>query len=145
MRVRASRVINAKGETVFQTVADIRNLSHALPQIKSYELLTDGALGVGTRFREVREMRGREMMTQLEITEFAPNEFVRMIADNPDTVWDSTFAIVQMRESSQLTIVMHARSKTMKAKLRNALIKWMIKWAIEKDLDSIKSYCESTG
>ena len=143
MRIRASRVIVADSETVFQTIADIREFSKAIPQIKDYERLTDGPIGVGTRFCETREMRGRELKTELEITEFVPHEFVRMVADNSDTVWDTTFSIQSMPNASQLTILMHANSKRFAAKLRNACFKWMIKWGVERDIDFVKSHCEA--
>lgn len=39
--------------------------------------LTDSEKGVGTKFRETRMMGKREAGTELEVTEYVPNERVR--------------------------------------------------------------------
>lgn len=77
----AVRHIDAPIERVFSTVAHIENFAKAVPQIVATEFLTDVTSGVGTRFRETRLMHGRETTTVLEVTEYAENERVRIVAD----------------------------------------------------------------
>ena len=62
-RTTVSRTIDAPIERVFNAVADITEFSKALPHIVNVEFLTDSRLGVGTRFRETRLMRGKEAIT----------------------------------------------------------------------------------
>lgn len=87
------RTINAPLDLVFQTVADIRNFSKAVPHIVNAEFLSDVESGVGTRFRETRLMRGKEATTELEVTEYSENEHIRIVADAGGTIWDSLFTV----------------------------------------------------
>ena len=83
-RIIVTRTIDAPIDLVFQTVADERRLSQALPHIVKVEFLSDVRAGVGTRFRETRLMNGKEATTELEVTEFVENEHVRLVAT---TAW----------------------------------------------------------
>jgi uncharacterized protein YndB with AHSA1/START domain len=53
-----TRTIRAPVDLVFQTVADIRRFSQALPHVVKVEFLSDARTGVGTRFRETRLING---------------------------------------------------------------------------------------
>ena len=79
-RITVTRTIDAPIDLVFQTVADERRLSQALPHIVKVEFLSDVKAGVGTRFRETRLMNGKEATTELEVTEFVENERVRLVS-----------------------------------------------------------------
>ena len=67
----ATRTINALIDLVFKTVSDINNFSKSVPDIVKVEFLSDVKLGVGTRFRETRLMKGKEATTELEVTELS--------------------------------------------------------------------------
>lgn len=88
-RITSTRFINAPLDLVFKTVADIQNFSKAIPNIVDVEFLSDQKSGVGTCFRETREMNGREASTELEVTEYKENDHIRRVADSHGTVWDS--------------------------------------------------------
>jgi hypothetical protein len=80
-RVVVRRAVVAPVETVFRTVADITHFSRAIPHIVNVEFLSAVRSGVGTRFRETRRTNGREMSTELEVTEYAANDRVRIVSD----------------------------------------------------------------
>jgi uncharacterized protein YndB with AHSA1/START domain len=77
----ATRSIAAPVARVFETVAHIDRFQEAIPHITNVEFLTETHSGVGTRFRETRLMRGREASTELEVTEYVPDERVRLVSD----------------------------------------------------------------
>ena len=141
-RISLTRTIKAPLDVVFQTVADIRQYSEAVPHIVKVEFLTETKTGAGTRFRETRLMKGKEATTELEVTEYVANERVRMVADSHGTVWDSVFAVTSEEGQTVLSLTMDARAYQLLPRLMNPLIKGMITKAVGTDLDLVKAYCE---
>ncbi len=141
-RIEVTRNIEAPIEDVFGAVADIRQFSQALPHVVKYEFLSDAQSGVGTRFRETRDMNGKEVATELEVTEYVANDHVRMVADSNGTIWDTVFAVKRGDGYVSLTMTMDAKAYKLLPKLMNPLVKGMIKKAVERDLDLVKAFCE---
>lgn len=141
-RTTIVRTIEAPVDIVFDTVADIRKFSEAIPHIVEVEFLTEQQVGVGTRFRETRLMRGKKAATELEVTEYVANDRVRIVADSHGTIWDSLFTVTPVGEATQLTFVMDARAQKLLPKLLNPLMRGFIAKAIEGDMDAVKAYCE---
>ena len=139
---RATRTINAPPDRVFETISDIHNYSKAVPHIIKAEILSDAKSGLGTRFREVRLMDGTEATTELEVTEYAKNDRIRMVADSHGTVWDSLFTVKPVEGKTELTLTMEAKAHTLAAKLMTKVIGGMIQKNLEKDMDCVKTYCE---
>ncbi|MEM7050178.1 MAG: SRPBCC family protein [Acidobacteriota bacterium] len=136
------RSIAAAPATVFQAVAHIEQFSEAIPHITKVEMLSEVREGVGTRFRETRLMKGREATTELEVTEYEPDQRVRLVADSHGTVWDSLFTVKPEGAGSVLTLTMEARAYRLLSKLMNPLISGMIKKAVGEDMDAVKAFCE---
>ena len=143
-RTEVTRTIEAPIESVFETVAHIQNFKKVVPDIVNVEFLTDQETGVGTKFRETRMMGKREASTVLEVTEYVPNERVRMVADQGGTIWDSIFTTTPAGDGKvELRMTMDANAYKFAAKLINPMIKGFVQKAIEKDMDAVKAYCES--
>jgi len=66
--------INRPVEQVFAFLADAKNLHAWQSDLVENGQLTEGALRVGTRFREVRRTGPRQSEIQAEITVFEPNK-----------------------------------------------------------------------
>lgn len=144
-RITVTRTINAPIDAVFGAVADIREFSKALPHVVNYEFLSQRHSGVGTRFRETRLMNGKEATTELEVTEHVENDRVRIVADSHGTIWDTTFTVASEDNNTVLTMTMDAKAYKLLSKLMNPLFKGMIKKAVERDMDFVKSYCEQSA
>ena len=144
-RTTVVRTIRAPVERVFDSVAHIENFRQIVPQIVDVEFLTEKKRGVGTRFRETRLMGKRRASTELEVTEYVPNERIRLVSDQGGTVWDTTFSVKPAGEVTELKMVMDANAHKLLAKLVNPLIQGMIQKAIESDLDAVKAHCESAA
>ena len=144
-RATITRTIDAPIDIVFHTVADIENFSKAIPGIINVEFLSDAKSGVGTRFRETRLMRDKEASTELEVTEYAENDHVRLVADSHGTVWDTTFTVRSDNGQTELTMVMDANAYKLFPKVVNPLVMRMIRKAIEHDMDAVKKYCEHSS
>ena len=142
-RITVTRTVDAPIDLVFETGADERRFSQALPHIVKVEFLSDVKVGVGTRFRETRLMNGKETTTELEVAEFVENERVRLVAtDSQGTVWDTAFTVAAVRGRTDLTMTMVACAYTWLARIFVFLIRSMIKRAVERDMDLVKGFCE---
>jgi len=140
--ISTTRRINAPIERVFQTVADARNFTTAVPHIKNIEFLTEQQTGVGTRFRETRMMGSKEAQTELEVTEYAANDHVRMVSDSGGTIWDTVFRVNEIDGAVELSMQMDIRPHKLLAKLFIPLIRGTVVSGVEADLDCVKDYCE---
>ena len=69
-RTEGSIDIARPAEVVCDFVADMRNEPRYNPQMSRVELLTEGPIGVGSRFRAATEARGRPLEMNVELTEF---------------------------------------------------------------------------
>lgn len=141
-RFTATRSINAPIDLVFKTISDINNFSKSIPDVINVEFLSDVKSGVGTRFRETRLMKGKEAMTELEVTEFVENDHVRYVTDSHGTVWDTVMSVKAVDDKTDLTLIMDARPHKFMQTMVGPRIKGMISKALEKDMDSVQAYCE---
>ena len=141
--ITVTRTIDASIDVVFSTVSDIRQLSKALPHVIRFEFLSVVNSGVGARFRETRLMKGKEVTSELEITEYVENDRVRMVADSHGTVWHTLFTVTSEGGSTTLTTRMDSRSDKLCSRVMNPLIRGMIAKAVERDMDLVKAFCES--
>ena len=137
-----TRTVQATPQTIFGVVSDPLRMSEAVPCSQSVEFLSEQQSGVGTRFRETRDMNGKPQVNDLEITELVDDERVRMVTDSHGAVWDSTFLIRPEGDQSSLTITMDARPHKLMPKIMIPIFKGMIGKGLEKDLASISAFCE---
>ncbi len=145
-RTTVVRTIKAPIELVFETVAKIEMFSEAVPDVVEVVFLSESKSGVGTRYRETRTMGRRTASTDLEVIEYVPYKHARMVADQGGTVWDTVFAVQENGDGSvELRVVMEAKAYKRTAKLMNPLVANFVRWAIEKDMDAVKSSCESSA
>lgn len=74
--LKLARHMNAPRDLVFQIATDAAHWAERIPGIERIEMLTDGPLGVGSRFRETRRIFGHESVEDLEVTAFeSPHRF----------------------------------------------------------------------
>jgi uncharacterized membrane protein len=140
--VTVARSIEAPAGVVFRTVSDINHFSEAVPHIVNVEFLSEVKSGVGTRFRETRVMNGREASTELEVTEYVANDRVRLVSDAGGAVWDTVFTVSASGAETELTMTMDARPHTLAARLAVPFMMRMVKGAVERDMDAVKTFCE---
>ena len=65
--------IEADPEVVFQALHDTDLAPQIVESVVRSEQLTEGEVGVGTRFAETRMVNGEEATSELEVTVFEPN------------------------------------------------------------------------
>src|SRR5262245_50196070 len=113
----SSRTIHATPERVFRTVADPEEFQRAIPGGSQVEYLTPNRTGVGVKFRATRLMKGKPSTFEQEVTEFVPNEQIRLVNITHGTVWDSTFRVRAESGGTVLTLTMDARAEQLLARV----------------------------
>jgi len=73
MKIEHSVVINRPVEEVFTYVTKPENTPKWQTGMVESEQVSEGSMGVGTIFTEVRQMMGRKMAQRMEVTEYEPN------------------------------------------------------------------------
>lgn len=137
------KTIKAPVELVFRTISDIRNFSKAVPDIVDVEFISGSTYGVGTRFRETRMMYGKEATEELKVTELVENDRIRIVADSHGIVWDSLFTVKEVGGETELTLVMAMTPHKLMARIMTLFMKGSMEKALSKDMDAVKSYCET--
>lgn len=131
MRMKLSRRIDAPPEKVFALATDIENWADRMDGIVKVEMLTDGPVGVGTRFKETRIMFKKEAVEEMEVSKFEPDTLFTLRGESCGSIFESTHTF---------------RPVTFFARLMSPLCSLMagsMRKCIEKDLDDLKSAAES--
>ena len=72
MQATATKRINAPLEIVWEVMSDLENAADRIDAIVKLEILTEGPVGQGTRFKETRIMFKKEATETMEITAWDP-------------------------------------------------------------------------
>lgn len=144
--ITIARTIEASAEEVFDASTAVHTWADVVPAIQSVEVLTDGPVGLGTRFRETRTMFGREATEEMEILEFErPNRYV-FGAESHGCRYRTTFTLTPDGTGTQIEMVFAGTPLTFTAKVMTVVMRpFMGKMAdmCAKDLEAIKAHVES--
>jgi len=85
--------IDAPPNEVFAFASEMENAPQILAGVVGIVKLTDGPVGVGTRYKETRRMRGQEAESELEIVAYQPPDMYAAGAeqDGIKTIYRYTF------------------------------------------------------
>jgi uncharacterized protein YndB with AHSA1/START domain len=80
-------------QDVFDFITTSDNAPRVVPSVKSMVKLTEGPVGLGTRYRETRMMDGKEHQAELEVVGYEPNRGYAMknVTEGIETVYRYTF------------------------------------------------------
>lgn len=145
--LRLTKKVDAPIERVFEVFSDLRRAPERVSGIKNLEVLTEGPIGVGAKFRETRVMFGREATEQMEVTEFRRNEMYAVECTSCGTHYRSE---LEFRPDGSGTIVdmsFDGRPVTKTARIlgavMGAMMKGACKRAMEQDLNDLKRAAEA--
>jgi len=108
IEAHAHATINAPVETVFDAVADATNEPHWLPGAQSVEKVTDGPVGLGTRFRGAYARAGE---VSLEIIEFERPDRVTFRARSRIVDFDDAIVLTAQDGRTRLDARMTAQPR----------------------------------
>lgn len=141
-RVVARGRIDAPREIVFRLVSDVERLAKTSPDVIEIVFLTEQRSGLGTRFRETRRTGRKEMVCELEVTEFRENERSRMVTEVHGTVWDTVYSLRDADGGTELEICMDARPSSFPQRFMIPLMKGFFRRAMQTHLEQVRDRCE---
>jgi len=143
--LRLTQHVHATPEVVFELASDLERVAEHVKGIERVELLTDGPIGVGTRFRETRIMFKKETSEDLEITAFDPPHSYTVECDSCGSHFRSEFRFIPDVSGTTIELLLDTRANTLLAKLMSPLGLLMMgsmRKIIQADLDDIKRAAE---
>ena len=141
MKLETEIFIDAPPAVVFAAAIDIPRWPERVQAITKVEMLSEGPIGIGTRFRETRMMFGREASEEMEITAFAPPNRFATQAQNCGTRYLSEHLFEPVDGGTKVVFAFSGEPVTLMARLTAPLGRLMmpsIVKAIEGDLRDLK-------
>lgn len=128
-------VIPKSKDEVFAFATNFDNSTKVMPNVVKIEKLTEGPVGVGTQFKETREIRGKEASAVIEIVDFQPNDrySVKSELEGLETIYHYTFN--EQGEETKVHFDCEIKASTFKMKLVKPLFKIIMK---KEDGDHLK-------
>ncbi|MBM80810.1 MAG: polyketide cyclase/dehydrase [Planctomycetaceae bacterium] len=138
--------IKASPQRAFEVFTDLDNASQNVRGIEKMELLTEGPVGIGTRFRETRIMMGKEATEDMEITEFQPGELYAHEAQSHGCHYISTYRFDPAGEITRVSMAFEGRALSILSKIISGALGWMMTGMMRKcileDLNDLKAVAE---
>jgi len=144
--VTIERQVAAPPEAVFRAASDFPRAAGRIRAILKIEMLTEGPVGRGTRFRETRKMFGREASEVMEVIEFDPPRRYLLGAESHGCRYRTEFAFEPRDGGTGMRMTFGAEPLTFFAKVMSVLMRPMMKLMVRecgKDLDDLKASVES--
>ncbi|MDH3646598.1 MAG: SRPBCC family protein [Gammaproteobacteria bacterium] len=145
-KVSLSRRIECPRHEVFRLFCDVDRLPSHIGAIKGVEKLTEGPVGVGTRFRETREMFGKQATEEMVFTDFLADETYTVECDSHGTRYRSIFQFEPVGDKTDVNVRFEVKPLSLAAKLLSPL-GWLMIGATKKllagDVEDLKKIAES--
>ncbi|RJP36032.1 MAG: hypothetical protein C4547_08250 [Phycisphaerales bacterium] len=142
-RFEMTQFIEAPVERVFQLASDVPNCHQRISGIVRVEMLTDGPIGVGARWRETRRFGKHEAVETLSMIEFEPNRRYTVACNSCGCAYRTTFHFQPAGRGTNVRLEMDARPVTLFARVLSPITGLifgpMMKKCMRKDLEDLKS------
>ncbi len=148
MKISIREEFNAPAEKVFAAVTDVEAADKWMPNLVSMKLLTEGAYGVGTKWRETRKMFGKEAVEIFEVTAFEPGRHIELYVDGKQgSSGRGEYRFRYDFEQHDGRTVMNLQGDITGMGCVGALFGWLFKGmfrkAIQKDHQALRDYIEA--
>lgn len=137
--------VNADLEKVFSAFADIPRAADHINGITRIEMVTDGDVGKGTRFRETRVMFKKEHTEEMEIVDFQPNKSYTVRCDSCGATYESEILFTPNGDSTTVRMNVNCTPVSFMAKLMSPISVIMMgpmKKMMQSDFDDMKAAVE---
>ena len=144
MRIEKSIVIDRPIEVVWDYATDIELFPEWNENVIEIRYLTDGPVGVGTRALDVREMMGRRVEQEMEVTTFdRPHLFEAKSLAGPFDI-EVAYHFEEVGDGTRVTTVAEGTMGGL-FKLASPLLKPMMGRQLEQELERLKAILEGHG
>jgi hypothetical protein len=139
--VQVSKDIGMPVVYVFRQFTDLEHNAGLVSAIKKIELLTSGSVGLGTRWRETREVLGRPGDAEMEMTSFETNRTYTITHHKAGIRIDATFSFRPIPGGTRVTVDYELSSGGVPPGLLEPLaraIRSDVEQALQRDLADLK-------
>ncbi len=144
--VRIEIRIEAPAERVFALSSNVPGFGDVVRGIERIEMLTDGPVGTGARWRETRVLFGKAATEEMRITGFDPPRSLRIEADSHGAHYVTTYRFTPNDGGTDLEMDFSARPRSFLARLMSAVfgraMLSSVRKALEADLRDLKRVAE---
>lgn len=139
--------IAAAPEQVFAAMTDLDAAARWMRGLVRVEKLTEGEFGLGTQFREIRRILGKEATEQFEVTAYDPPRRYGLRLDGADGAPSKSEYLLSVElqpegPGTRLHATGEVRVPGLVARLLGRLFVRSMKKAYDKDLVALKAYLE---
>ena len=142
---KMTKRVDADPASVFDVFSDMENAAHHVRGIERIEMLTDGPVGVGTRFKETRIMFKREATEEMEFTAWDPGRSFTLGCEACGCRYETTFRFEPDGGGTLVRVETEYEPVTFLSKLMMPFGKLMMgpmKKCIDNDLEDLKALIE---
>jgi len=133
-------------DAVFAVFTDLAKASERIPEITALELLTDGPVGKGTRWRETRLMFKKEAVEEMEITSFDAPHTYTVEANSHGMRYETLFEFVEEEGGTRVTWTFWSTPLTLGTKIMGPIMGLLFRKVMRKcmqgDLEALRGVCE---
>lgn len=140
-----SIVIQAPIERVFDVFTDLARAGERLTAVQRIEVLTDGPVGKGTRWRETRLMMKSQVTETLEFTAFERPGRCVISCVSREAAFETEFRFLPDGAATRVEMQFNWKPQSLMAKLMSPLaplIMRMIRKSMVQDLNELKTVAE---
>ncbi|MEO1529713.1 MAG: SRPBCC family protein [Planctomycetota bacterium] len=144
--ITVTETIAARPDVVFAASSNIPAWAEVIPAINRIEMLTDGPVGVGTRFIETRTLFGREASETMEVVEYEPPSHYVLKAESNGCRYLTEIRFEPHGDVTKMSFNFTAEPLTIFAKVMGVIMKPLMKKMIQlcaKDLRALKEHVET--
>ncbi|NNG05034.1 MAG: SRPBCC family protein [Inquilinus sp.] len=143
--VKVEHLVKADPETTFRAFADIPRAAEMVAGIERIEMLSEGPVGIGTRWRETRIMYGRTATEEMTITAFEPRQGYTSEAESHGTRYVTRYTFAPEVGGTRVTLDFTGRPVTLGAKLMMPLallFRGTIRRMLAQDMADVAAHAE---
>ncbi len=145
-RFTFTKDIAAFPEKVFQAASDFRGAPGRIRGIQKLEMLTEGPVRVGTRFKETRKMFGKEASVTMEVVTFSPPHGYALGAESDGCRYRTELKFTPHAGGTRVEMTWEGTPLTFFRKVMGLLMAPMMKGiatkCVEQDLTDLKASLE---
>lgn len=146
MKLQVAETIARSPGEVFAAATDFAHAPERISGILRVEMLTDGPVGVGTRFKETRKLFGKEATEEMTVVEFEPGRRYVLSAMSCGCRYRTEIRVEPTAGGSRIAMDFAGEPLTLVAKVMSFLMRPLFKSAAKlcaKDLADLKASLEA--
>lgn len=132
-----TRRIDAPLDVAFDVFTDFAKAPERIQAITRIEMLTEGPVGIGTRWRETRRAGAGTATEELHIVRFEKNEGYVVECESHGCKFTSACLLWEDGGGSKVQVALDIEPRTLGARLRLFFVLPMIRKGFQKDLDAL--------